>query len=58
MDKVPLQKVVAFEEGLQAFAKSNFKDVMDAINSNPKLSKENEAGLKKIIEQFMATGTY
>jgi F-type H+-transporting ATPase subunit alpha len=58
MDKVPLNKVVDFEAGLQAFAKSNFKQVMDGINSNPKLSKENEAGLKQVIEAFLATGTY
>src|SRR6266850_1888729 len=46
MDKVPLNKIVDFEAGLQAFAKSNHKKVMDDINANPKLSKENEAGLK------------
>jgi F-type H+-transporting ATPase subunit alpha len=58
MDKVPLNKIVDFEAGLQAFAKSNHKQVMDAINATPKLSKENEAGLKLVIEQFIATGTY
>src|SRR4030088_2416234 len=58
MDKVPLNKVVDFEAGLQAFARSNHKQVMDGINSNPKLSKENEAGLKLVIEAFLATGTY
>jgi F-type H+-transporting ATPase subunit alpha len=58
MDKVPLNKVVDFEAGLQAFAKSNHKQVMDGINSNPKLSKENEAGLKSVIEAFISTGTY
>jgi hypothetical protein len=31
---------------------------MDAINATPKFSKENEAALKKIIEDFLATGTY
>jgi F-type H+-transporting ATPase subunit alpha len=58
MDKVPLNKVVDFEAGLQGFAKSNHKQVMDGINSNPKLSKENEAGLKQVIEAFISTGTY
>src|SRR5258707_877987 len=57
-DKVPLNKIVDFEAGLQAFAKTNHKQVMDTINATPKLSKENEAGLKLIIEQFIATGTY
>src|ERR1700753_1455301 len=58
MDKVPLNKVVDFENGLQAFAKSNHKKVLDDINATPKLSKENEAALKACIEAFLSTGTY
>src|SRR5437016_1733685 len=58
MDKVPLNKIVDFEAGLQAFAKSNHKQVIDGINANPKLSKENEAALKSVIEAFISTGTY
>src|ERR1700754_1408078 len=58
MDKVELKKVGAFEAGLQAFAKTNYKAQMDAMNANPLLSPENEAALKKISEEFAATGTY
>jgi F-type H+-transporting ATPase subunit alpha len=58
MDKVELKKVVAFEAALQAFAHSNYKQVLDGINATPKFSKENEAALKKIVEDFVATGTY
>src|SRR6266513_2444428 len=58
MDKVPIKKVVDFEAGLQAFAKTNHKQVMDSINATPKLSKENEAGMKSVIEAFLSTGTY
>ncbi|MBX5462446.1 MAG: F0F1 ATP synthase subunit alpha [Steroidobacteraceae bacterium] len=58
MDKVPINKVVDFETALQAFAQTNHKAVLDEINANPKLSKENEAALKKVIEDFVATGTY
>jgi F-type H+/Na+-transporting ATPase subunit alpha len=58
MDKVELKKVVAFETALQAFAHSNYQSQLDEINKTPKLSKENEATLKKIIEDFVATGTY
>jgi len=58
MDKVELKKIVAFETALQAFAHSNYKSQLDEINKTPKLSKENEATLKKIIEDFVATGTY
>jgi F-type H+-transporting ATPase subunit alpha len=58
MDKVELKKVVAFETALQAFAHSAHKPTLDAINAQPKLTKENEAALKKCIEDFIATGTY
>ncbi|HVH84786.1 MAG TPA: F0F1 ATP synthase subunit alpha, partial [Steroidobacteraceae bacterium] len=58
MDKVELKKVVAFEAALQAFAESNYQPMLDAINANPKLSKESEAAMKKCIEDFVATGTY
>jgi F-type H+/Na+-transporting ATPase subunit alpha len=58
MDKVDLKKVTAFETGLQAFAQTNHKKILDDINANPKLSKENEAALKKVIEDFVSTGTY
>ena len=58
MDKVELKKVVAFEAALQAFAHTNYKSTLDAINAAPKLTKENEAALKKCIEDFVATGTY
>jgi F-type H+/Na+-transporting ATPase subunit alpha len=57
-DKVPLNKVTDFEHGLQSFVKSNHKQVLDDINTTPKLSKENEAALKKAIEAFVSTGTY
>jgi F-type H+-transporting ATPase subunit alpha len=58
MDKVELKKVVAFEAALQAFAHTSYKAMLDAINQNPKLSKENEAELKKCVEDFVKTGTY
>jgi F-type H+-transporting ATPase subunit alpha len=58
MDKVELKKVVDFEAALQAFAESNYQSMLDTINAQPKLSKENEAAMKKCIEDFVATGTY
>jgi len=58
MDKVELKKVVAFEAALQGFAQTNYRAMLDDVNRNPKLSKENEAALKKCIEDFVATGTY
>ena len=39
-------------------AKSSYKSLIDGINATPKFTKENEAALKKCIEDFIATGTY
>jgi F-type H+-transporting ATPase subunit alpha len=58
MDKVELKKVVAFEAALQGFARTNYREMLDEINRTPKFSKENEAALKKCIEDFVATGSY
>jgi F-type H+-transporting ATPase subunit alpha len=58
MDKVELKKVVDFEAALQAFAQSNHQSMLAAVNAQPKLSPENEAAMKKCIEDFVATGAY
>ncbi len=57
MDKVDRNKVVVFEAALQAFAKASHKATLDAINAKPEL-KVHEASLKKICEDFAATGAY
>src|SRR5512146_1256211 len=57
MDKVERKKVVDAEAALQSFAKGSYKAELDAINANPKL-KDQEETLKKIVQDFIATGTY
>jgi F-type H+-transporting ATPase subunit alpha len=57
MDKVEIRKIVDFEAALQGFANTSHKASLDAINAKPVL-KEHEATLKKIIEDFLANGTY
>jgi F-type H+-transporting ATPase subunit alpha len=57
MDKVDRKKVVEFETALQNFAKSSHRATLDAINAEPTL-KKHEAALKKICEDFAATGAY
>jgi F-type H+-transporting ATPase subunit alpha len=57
MDKVERNKVVDFEAALQSFARSNHAAALKAINDKPVL-KEHEAALKKIVEEFVATGAY
>jgi F-type H+-transporting ATPase subunit alpha len=58
MDKVAINKIVDFEAALQAFAKSSYASLLEGINATPKLTKENEAALRKCIEDFIATGSY
>jgi F-type H+-transporting ATPase subunit alpha len=57
MDKADRKKVVDLEAALQTFAKSAYKDALDAINAEPVLKKHEET-LKKICDDFAATGTY
>ena len=58
VDEVPANKVVDFETGLHAFARGNYKTVLEGINAKPEYSDANVADLKKIIEAFKQTGTY
>jgi F-type H+-transporting ATPase subunit alpha len=58
VDDVPVNKVVDFEAGLHAFARGNYKPVLDAINAKPEYNDAVVADMKKIIEAFKKTGTY
>jgi F-type H+-transporting ATPase subunit alpha len=58
MDKVEKKKIVDFEDALQAFAKTQHAGFLNAVNEKPDLSKEVEAGYKKICEEFASTGAY
>jgi F-type H+-transporting ATPase subunit alpha len=58
VDEVPINKVVDFEAGLHAFARSSHKATLDAINAKPEYSDANVASLKSIVEGFKKTGTY
>ena len=58
VDEVPVNKVVDFEAGLHAFARGNYKSVLDGINAKPEYNDANVADMKKILEAFKKTGTY
>ena len=58
MDKVEKKKIVEFEEALQSYAKTQHADFLNAVNEKPELSKDVEAGYKKICEEFASTGAY
>jgi len=57
-DKVPREKVVAAEAQLQSFAKTNAADLVKSINDKPELSKEVDAGLKKLCEDFFSSASF
>jgi len=57
-DKVPKEKVVAAEAQLQGFFKTNAGKLTKSINDKPELSKEVEAALKKVCEDFFATASF
>jgi F-type H+-transporting ATPase subunit alpha len=57
MDNVEISKIVDFEAALQGYANSSHKAALTAINAKPVL-KEHEASLKRIVEDFLANGTY
>ena len=56
-DKVAREKVVAAEGQLQVFARTNAAELMLAIDARPELSKEVDAALKKLCEDFFATAS-
>ena len=57
-DKVPRDKVVVAEAQLQGFAKTNAGELLKSINAKPDLSKENDAALKKVCEDFFSTASF
>jgi F-type H+-transporting ATPase subunit alpha len=58
MDKVDRKKIVEFEEALQSYAKTTHAEFLKQVNEKPELTKEVEAGYKKICEDFAATGAW
>ncbi len=58
MDDVPVTKVAAFEDGLQAHFANTAGDLMDTINRTGDWNNDIEAAFKKGIEEFKATGSW
>jgi F-type H+/Na+-transporting ATPase subunit alpha len=54
-DKVDRTKVVETEAALQSFARTNYGPLLKGIIDKPDLSKDVEASLKKLCEEFFAT---
>lgn len=57
-DDVPVNKALEFESGLQAFVKSQYKALDDAIASSKDLSADNEKILVSAIEKYKSTAVF
>ncbi len=57
-DGIAVNKILAFESALQAFVKSEHKDLLDAVETSKDLSADNEKILLAAIEKFKATAVY
>lgn len=55
---VEVSKIQAFESALLAFAKAEYRDVMDAIAKSGDWNDEYQAKFKEMVEKFKATQTY
>ncbi len=58
LDEVEVSKVVAFEQAMQAHIRSNFSDLIDAINAQPDYNDEVAGKIKAAIDDFMANGAW
>ncbi|MEQ8206237.1 MAG: F0F1 ATP synthase subunit alpha [Woeseia sp.] len=58
IDKVPVNKVVAYEEALHDFARAKHGDLLDKINASGDYSEETQAGLKAACQDFADNGAY
>ena len=58
LDDVAIGKILAFEEGLHAHFANTAGELINTINATGNWNDEIEAGFKKGIEDFKATGTW
>ena len=58
LDDVPVNKIVAFEDALQAFLKSNYQDLLNDINASGDYNDDIAAKMKAALDKFKQTGTY
>jgi len=55
LDKLVLNQVRPFEDGLLAFLRSKHADILEAIRSTNDLTPDVEAKLKSAVESFAAS---
>jgi F-type H+-transporting ATPase subunit alpha len=57
-DDVPVEKALAFEAALRAYAKSKYAALMENIEKSKDLSADDEKALSAAIEDFKKNGAY
>ena len=57
-DDVPVEKALAFEAALRAYAKSKYASLMEGIEKSKDLSADDEKALTAAIEDFKKNGAY
>ena len=58
MDNVPVNKIAAFEEGLQAHFANTLGDTMKTIDATGDWNDDLEAAFKNGIEDYVKTGSW
>ncbi len=58
LDDVDDNKVVAFEGALTAFANDKFGSILEGISKSGNYGDEEKADLKKVVEEFVKSGSY
>ena len=58
LDDVEISKVVAFENAMQAYLRSNYSELIDAVNANPVYDDDVAAKFKAALDDFIANGSY
>ncbi|MEM7082803.1 MAG: F0F1 ATP synthase subunit alpha [Pseudomonadota bacterium] len=58
LDDVEENKIVAFENAMVAFAKDKYSSVIDGITQSGNYGDEEKDGLKKIVDDFVKSGSY
>ena len=54
-DKVDRKKIVDTEAALLSFGRANYDELLNKVEATPDLSKDVDAGFKKLCEEFFAT---
>ncbi len=55
LDRIEVGQIANFEEKLLIHCRSQYKKLLDAITTEKELSKESEASLKKLMDDFVKT---